>query len=1147
MVSLKERLEPFSDAGPLVNYLARLILELHLACRSPSAAQELNRCYTAYEHISDYAGMANCKMMEADSRLSPPFASPVSLNLIPADSASAVGEEHIWDPYELHLPLDYSQEAQETYALALSLFERANCERGQAAVLLRQACCLHVLARQLSIDDDSRHTMLKEAGEMLDQAQLLFGVDEANLMVVLGHQILLDISRGVNTTTIHDRATEIGKWGVDAGNEKVAHFIGLVMLRFAKHEYAKFSRFDMATRAYECAYECFIALGDVVPAFQTLAARAWMQHGMYNSAATILFIDRAREMFESVLSYYDQGISNAPDTELGKMESRGLLAQRFQIISSFLNKAKSMYLRMKELEVLEEWQTQHAWFIEHDKSFQFMREHLEKDDAKLPTRLRDHNLWQRSLVANAIHMKFAVAEITFDRHLEDGNLADAEQAFASFFNEMSLMEPGYSRDFFLLLAYNRVGDHRQARVVLNSMTDSVLFNDLLERFLEGRGLQGEFPDIAGNALNVCVMARDMKRGYQLIQTISQISPSFFENIVESASDFIFRLADYSIIMLNNDHPETAFRKLLKARELIELRRTATIDADARGSSLVTHLVNVFLTLTKICLRCEQAGIPLAVLSFYEHGHSENASWGDHALLFLEEARARSVLDSLQTVDHISGATSGKTLSEITYKRRALRHLQALRVRNERQEREQAQLEAELRDLAGNSLSASTEEFIQATNASVDPALLYGCIPGNAVVIEASFSPHGSLIFAITSAGIENAREEPVTVSDLRRPVLEYLGLMQQMTGIKSSEEDVRKRQVDELGEQISAVLLKPFEDTIRTKTHVIFSVSDPLTAFPLSALPFDGEPLLAHVAVSQIPSLTVLYHLSRRQATTAAPTVSVFAKTSAMPAVEGATRHANGKDGDEEEEEEEEQVLYMARIEAVNIARLFATWPIEASRVTRREFREYIQGGSAVLHIGTHGDVDHHHPLLSFISIGEEFRVLDLLEVQSRAHLLVFAACLSGLGRATLSNEVLGFTHVVLGTGCQAYIGTLWKVNDFGSMLLMTLFYRQLKDQHAISLAEAMRRAQHDMLRLDTEGVRLFLDGLLDAWAAMDSACDDHGLTGFLSDARYVLATTKMMLDQLDLASPFYWASFMLVGYGDFKFAVQDSNEFGIH
>src|SRR4051812_36474563 len=104
----------------------------------------------------------------------------------------------------------------------------------------------------------------------------------------------------------------------------------------------------------------------------------------------------------------------------------------------------------------------------------------------------------------------------------------------------------------------------------------------------------------------------------------------------------------------------------------------------------------------------------------------------------------------------------------------------------------------------------------------------------------------------------------------------------------------------------------------------------------------------------------------------------------------------------------------MAGIEAINIARTFQTWPIEVSTLTRQSFRQHVEGESPILHIGTHGDLNHRNPLLSSISIGhgQDFRVLDMSAVRSNVILLVFAACLSGLGKATISS---------VSTGCQTY------------------------------------------------------------------------------------------------------------------------------
>jgi CHAT domain-containing protein len=379
------------------------------------------------------------------------------------------------------------------------------------------------------------------------------------------------------------------------------------------------------------------------------------------------------------------------------------------------------------------------------------------------------------------------------------------------------------------------------------------------------------------------------------------------------------------------------------------------------------------------------------------------------------------------------------------------------------------------------------------------------------------------VFAVTREGIQQLHQGSTRNVDIRRPVMKIMQIMKEMTGYHGEEEQARKKQINILSRSISAELLDPFTETIKSKTHIIFSVSDPLTAFPFSVLQFNNEPLIKHAAISQAPSLTILHYLSQRKAPQGTPKVSVFAKS---PTKESSNTIRSNKEAN----------LHMAGIEAINIARLFSTWPIEASHLTRQAFRKHVEGDSLILHIGTHGDINHRNPLLSSISIGQgqDFRVLDMSSIHSKVSLLVFAACLSGLGKATTGNEVLGFSHVVLSTGCQAYIGTLWKVSDFGSMLIMTLFYRLLKDEVHLSVAEVLRRAQLELIGLDSEKVGLLLDGMLENWTAPGD--QDRSPAEFVPDAQFLLLTTKMILGQLDWTSPFYWAPFTLMGYGDFRF-----------
>ena len=124
--------------------------------------------------------------------------------------------------------------------------------------------------------------------------------------------------------------------------------------------------------------------------------------------------------------------------------------------------------------------------------------------------------------------------------------------------------------------------------------------------------------------------------------------------------------------------------------------------------------------------------------------------------------------------------------------------------------------------------------------------------------------------------------------------MKAMQIMREMTGYINDEEKKRKEELQDLSREISAVLLAPFADIIRSKSHVIFSVSDPLTAFPFSILYFDEKPLIMHAAVSQVPSLTVLHYLSQRKSASEAPTVSVLAKSPTQEPSTGTRRRQRG-------------------------------------------------------------------------------------------------------------------------------------------------------------------------------------------------------------------------------------------------------------
>jgi CHAT domain-containing protein len=1112
-------------------YLARLLVELRIASQSSDRMTALNDLYRIYHRQKDFAGMANCQMMKGDDLLGPSFTSPLALNLVPVDATSAIGEDSLWDPVELQLKDRYSPEVKECYETALKLFGRANCRRGQGAVLLRQACCHHIGARRLKPTDSRRTTLMQDIRAKLKQSKQIFGKDEVNCQIVTAHQILLDITSG-DSRNVQRTARGIGTWAAQAKNQSVGHCLGLLIFRFARQEWCMFARMDNALVAWECAYEIFKSIGDVLPMFQSVVSRAWVQGEMFNLAALKVLVDKAVGMVDRVRQYYDTVAKSIPDTKVEEADRLTVQTSKFNTLSSFGSKASTMYLRLEDPKLAREWQSKFAGIMENDESFREMRERTEKhldflsvSPALSCSKRRLKGSWQRKVVEDAMAVKFRDAKFAFQEWLDRGDIGRAEAVYRRFMDETKNTESSYARDAYRLLFCRSVGDQISARTILDSMDDNALFQGNLKDYQQGIGVKSTFAGVADNALMFCMLSRNEARAYRVVQIVQKIAPAFYDTVDDNVIDLSFRLSYYGATMLYNGHSQVALRRLLEARQLIELRRQQTTDVDARvGTFSPGWIVEVYLNLARAFLKCADARVQLHMLQRLYQGHPGNVSWEEHALLFLEESRARAVLEALKTqfAHDQDKHNSSAPLLELMHKRRLLRTLLALRHRTPEQEEEVGELRSQINGMEASELSATASSLIDMSNSIIGPKSLYRSIDQDAVVIEATFGYQGLVAFAVTSDGIQNIYQDRTRSVDIRKPVMQMMKVLTEMTGYLGDEEEQRKKMFNQCAQQISRHLVEPFKKTIRQKKHVIFSTSDPLTAFPFSALLLEGQPLMTRFAVSQIPSLAVLHHVSQRQPRSAAPTVSVFARSPSAFSTTRDKREAN---------------LHLAGIEAVNIAKTFSTWPVDARNVTRAEFSKYVEGSSSILHIGTHGDVDYRNPLLSSISIGEDFRVLDMSTVKCNVNLLVFAACLSGLGRATTGSEVLGFSHVILSSGCQAYIGTLRNVSDFASMLLMTLFYRTLKKAPWMPLAYILRQAQIEIGQFDSEHAARYLDQLIQTSPSGDG--DSRGPKDFVPDADYMILMTKMILEQLDWTSPFFWAPFVLMGYGSLRFAAR--------
>jgi CHAT domain-containing protein/Flp pilus assembly protein TadD len=212
--------------------------------------------------------------------------------------------------------------------------------------------------------------------------------------------------------------------------------------------------------------------------------------------------------------------------------------------------------------------------------------------------------------------------------------------------------------------------------------------------------------------------------------------------------------------------------------------------------------------------------------------------------------------------------------------------------------------------------------------------------------------------------------------------------------------------------------------------------------------------------------------------------------------------------------------------EARTVATLLGVEPIARRMATRSGLREALSGAEnlRILHLACHGYFDGEDALSSGILTTEEKRsggpavlsARDLLEIHLHADLVVLSACESGISEVNPGDELMGLNRALLAGGTRTVLGSLWKVNDYSTSILMGYFYEGwLREQ--LSKAEALRAAQCRLMKLTRA----------EAQAAI------HGLTGAKQrDLATLPASSWKGSDPEDrvFASPLHWAAFTLVG-----------------
>ncbi|NEQ21343.1 MAG: CHAT domain-containing protein [Microcoleus sp. SIO2G3] len=161
-----------------------------------------------------------------------------------------------------------------------------------------------------------------------------------------------------------------------------------------------------------------------------------------------------------------------------------------------------------------------------------------------------------------------------------------------------------------------------------------------------------------------------------------------------------------------------------------------------------------------------------------------------------------------------------------------------------------------------------------------------------------------------------------------------------------------------------------------------------------------------------------------------------------------------------------------------------------------------------IIHLATHAEFKPGDASNSYIELWEsKLRLTKLPQLKLNkppVELLVLSACRTVLGD---EEAELGFAGLAVQSGVKSALGSLWSVNDEGTLGLITGFYEQLKQ--APIKAESLRQAQLAMLK----GQVRLQDGQL-----------------ITANRRVPLPEVLVQQGDRELTHPYYWSAFTLIG-----------------
>ena len=166
-----------------------------------------------------------------------------------------------------------------------------------------------------------------------------------------------------------------------------------------------------------------------------------------------------------------------------------------------------------------------------------------------------------------------------------------------------------------------------------------------------------------------------------------------------------------------------------------------------------------------------------------------------------------------------------------------------------------------------------------------------------------------------------------------------------------------------------------------------------------------------------------------------------------------------------------------------------------------------------IIHLATHANFNDSDPSNSYIQLWDTQLTFDKLRQMGwyqppQIELLTLSACTTALGN---EQAELGFAGLAVQAGVKSALASLWKVNDEGTLALMSGFYWQLNQPNVTIKAEALRQAQIAMLR-------------------GEAYLERGQLQGIPNLGEIPLPDELASQGNKKLSHPYYWSGFTMIG-----------------